>query len=199
MPAKPTRPVEGESDAKSLEPVRRGHDVASSLRAGPRRRCRLRRFRRWPEKLNEDILVALKANDEIKATLLIKSLELPNHAEFFKKTFGDEMGAKIDANHVKLSQNMTEGLLKSYKAQLAQNRTNVTAYKLTDPESKDATGLQSGAMKAMKEKVPLYGVRLIEPGKDAGMHYWSFVYVDGGFRMIGKMNARAAEPAPAAK
>jgi len=109
------------------------------------------------------------------------------------------MGAKIDANHVKLSQNMTEGLLKSYKAQLAQNRTNVTAYKLTDPESKDATGLQSGAMKAMKEKVPLYGVRLIEPGKDAGMHYWSFVYVDGGFRMIGKMNARAAEPAPAAK
>lgn len=149
------------------------------------------------KKLNEDILAALKAKDDAKATQLIKSLELPNAAEFFKKTFGDEMGAKIGENHAKMSQSMTEGLLKSYKSQLAQNRTNVTAYKLTDAESKEATGLQSGAMKAMKQAVPLYGVRLIEPGKDAGMHYWSFVYVDGGFRMVGKMNARTAEPAPA--
>ncbi|HYE20010.1 MAG TPA: hypothetical protein VEA69_16295, partial [Tepidisphaeraceae bacterium] len=77
--------------------------------------------------------------------------------------------------------------VKLYEAQLKQNRTNVTAYKLTDPDDKQATGAQRDALTAMKVKVPLYGVRLIEPGKDAGMHLWNFVYVDNGWRMIGKL------------
>ncbi|HYE21889.1 MAG TPA: hypothetical protein VEA69_25845, partial [Tepidisphaeraceae bacterium] len=45
--------------------------------------------------LNEDILAALKAGEKEKAAALVKGLVLVDHAEWLKKTFGEELGTKI--------------------------------------------------------------------------------------------------------
>ena len=57
---------------------------------------------------------------------------------------------------------------------------------LTDPRDKEAKGLQAEALKAMKEPVALYTVYFKAKGADAGKSVWSWVYVDGAFRIMGK-------------
>ena len=39
----------------------------------------------------------------------------------------------------------------------------------------------------MKQPVPLCTVRVSEPGSDQGYTLWSFTWVDGRFRFVGKM------------
>ena len=143
------------------------------------------------KKLNEDILAAVKAKEDAKATALIKGLALNNHAEWFTKTFGEEKGKGMNAVYSKRMENFDADLLKFYQAQLAANKTALTAYKLADAEAKEATGLQRDAMTAMKVKLPLYGLRFVDPGKGGnGMHLWSFVYIDGGFKFVDKLRGQ---------
>lgn len=142
------------------------------------------------KKVVEDILGSLKAGKPDTAAELIKSLKLPDHEKWFARTFGAEAGAPLAARYAQQIEQFDAGMLKMFDEQLKKNRTSVTAYKLTDPSDKNATGLQQKALAAMKEKTPLYGVNLVEPGKESGMHLWNFVYVDGAFRMVGKLAAR---------
>jgi hypothetical protein len=41
----------------------------------------------------------------------------------------------------------------------------------------------------MTAPIALYSVRMIEPGKESGMHLWSFAKTDAGFKLVGKMRA----------
>lgn len=138
------------------------------------------------ESLNKDILTALQDGKTDAAKDLIKTLVLPDADKWFVTTFGDEHGKPMAEQYAKTAEALPDALLKVYQDQLKQNRTNVKAYKVESADDKNATAQQQAQLAAMKTKVPLYGVRLIAPGKEAGMHLWSFVYVDGHFRMIGK-------------
>jgi hypothetical protein len=142
------------------------------------------------ESFTNDVLAALKDGKTDQAKELLKDIAVPDADTWFAKTWGEETGKKLSAKYAKLSKDLPEAMLKVFKSQLEQNRTNVKAYKLESADDKEATGLQRGAMNAMKVKVPLYGVRLVAPGKEAGMHLWSFVYVDGKFRMVGKLSPK---------
>ena len=58
------------------------------------------------QKLNEQILAA----DAEKSAALIKALVLPDSAAWFKKTFGDEVGAKLDAEYQAMTKDLDAGL-----------------------------------------------------------------------------------------
>lgn len=142
------------------------------------------------KKLTEDVMVALGAGKTDQAKALVKTMLLPDHEKWFVKTFGDAKGKALAAGYTPLTQGFEDEVLKVFAAQLKQNRINVTAYKVESADDKAATGAQQKALAAMVQKTPLYGVRMVEPGKDAGFHLWSFVYVDGAFRLAGKMTMR---------
>lgn len=142
------------------------------------------------KKLTSDIMAAQGAGKNDEARALVKTMLLPDHEKWFIKTFGEDKGKKLSAAYAPLTNGFEDELLKMYAQQLKQNRINLSAYKLESADDKNATGAQQKALAAMVQKTPLYGVRMVEPGKDAGFHLWSFVYVDGAFRLAGKMTMR---------
>jgi hypothetical protein len=142
------------------------------------------------EKLTQDMLAAVKDGNKERAAELAKSMILPNYEAWFVKTFGEEKGKSLAEQYAGQAATFDKDAVKLFEDQLRQNRTNIKAYKLESADDNNGTGAQRAAIAAMKEKAPLYGVRLVEPGKTAGMHLWSFVYVDGTFRHAGKMSGR---------
>lgn len=134
--------------------------------------------------LNEQILAA----DGEKQAALIKGLALPDSAAWFKKTFGDEVGAKLDAEYQGLLKDLEGGLAKLYAKCKADGQTAVRAIRL-EKAGPEATGLQNSAFEAMKTPAVLYTVKLTKPDEKLGMSLWSFAHVDGAFRLVGKMRA----------
>lgn len=163
--------------------------LALALSIAPVRAARAADYPDTPaglESLTKDILAALQDGKTDAAKDLIKTLVLPDADKWFVTTWGEAQGKAMGEQYAKNAEALPDALLKVFQDQLKQNRTNVKAYKVESADDKNATGQQQSQLAAMKTKVPLYGVRLIAPGKEAGMHLWSFVYVDGHFRMIGK-------------
>lgn len=136
------------------------------------------------------------------ASAAIKDLLLPEPEKWFTATFGELLGkpaAEEYARIVNAAEKEFTGL-----AKVAKDRGYkvVAASKIDDPKSEQATGGQKAALEAMKQKVALYTVKLGKPepvdGKTGigGISIWSFAFVDGKFRLVGKMRAVsiAAEP-----
>ncbi len=139
------------------------------------------------QKLIEDTLVAVKAGDKEKTVAFVKAMVLPDQESWFKKTFGDEKGKTLSASFNKISGTLETELPKIFEKQLNEGRSVVRATRVDSEDDENATGLQKSALKAMKEKTPLYSVRIsTEPDKD-GFRLWSFVYVDGHFRFVDKL------------
>jgi hypothetical protein len=83
---------------------------------------------------------------------------------------------------------LTAALVAVFEGRVKDGRTFVSVTKIESATDDNGTGSQKQALAAMKVKVPLYTVRFREqPGTSSGYTLWSFVYVDGGFRFIGKM------------
>jgi hypothetical protein len=142
------------------------------------------------KKLIEDTVAAVKASDKEKTSKLVKSMLLPNHEAWFKKTFGEELGAKHAEEYTKQTGNFEADITSLFADQVKQNRTVIAVVKVESADDKNATGLQRAAITAMKEKTPLYTVRMTEEPDTAGFTLWSFVYNDGAFRLAGKMRQR---------
>jgi hypothetical protein len=139
------------------------------------------------QKLMEDTLAAFKAGEQDKAAALVKPMMLPNAATWFKKVFGDEVGAKLAADYDKMLPNFPAELGSVFKGRVRDGVTFVSVNKIESATDRNATGYQQQAVAAMKAKVPLYTVHF--GAKPGGSDYtlWSFVYVDGQFRLAGKM------------
>lgn len=156
------------------------------------------------KKMFEDILAAAKAADKEKVTVLFKSLVLPNHEAWFKATFGDEVGSRLTEEYQvmvdQIAKASAEEMLKSITKTIEEGRTGVLAFRIEKADAERGTGLQKEALAAMKRPTALYTVKLVQPGQSSGLSLWSFVYVDNGFRNIGKMRAlhkpAASAPAP---
>lgn len=139
------------------------------------------------ESLMNEIATAQKAGDAATVKAFAATMVVPNYDSWFKKTFGDEAGAKLSADYAKRVGDVETKLPELFASVIAKGQTNIVAGRYETAGDANATGLQNTALAAMKEKTALYSVRFIEPGKDAGMHVWSFAHVDGSFRFIGKL------------
>jgi hypothetical protein len=135
------------------------------------------------KKLGTDLIEAAKAKDQQKLEKLCGSLALQDPGAFFKKHFGDK-GAAVAEGYDKMKAEMGKGLAKEFTKCAEKGRTEVTIRKA---EGDQATGAQKSATEAMKEKITLWTISLAEPGQKLGTTYWSFAYVDGGWKFLGKM------------
>jgi hypothetical protein len=139
------------------------------------------------KRLTEDILAATKAGDKTKVSTLVKSLEISDYEAWFNKTFGSEKGAKLSADYRSHLNDFETSATELFIKMVAEDKTEVRVSRFDKAGNSQATGAQNQALGVMKEPVPLYSVRMVRPGEDAGMHLWSFIYADGSFRFVGKL------------
>lgn len=138
--------------------------------------------------LMRDIYTAIEQGDEERVHVLTKSLMLPNHETWYVQVFGDDVGAKAAADYGRLLPFFDEnGLMaESYREIVDAGRSQISAERFERAPDRDANGNQNATLAAMENPVPLYSVRFIEQGERYGTHVYSFAYVDGTFRWIGK-------------
>jgi hypothetical protein len=148
--------------------------------------------------LASDWVDAAKAGDKGHVKKMAARMALPDPNKFFTDTFGAEAAERMLAEYNEGSADFAavsgELLTKLVKD---EGRSKYSIVRVTDPEDPAATGFQMLAMRAMKQKVPLYTLRLQRPDGSKSFTLWSFVYVDGGYRMVGRM--QQADPKPRSK
>lgn len=134
--------------------------------------------------LANDLLKSNQANlKAIAATLNHKQAD-----QWFRSTFGDEKGAQLTAEYKAMN---IDAMMPSVIADIkAKGRTEVLVEKFSDGKNPGANTLQMVPLQDAKDAtLALYSVRFHEPGKSSGYHMYSFVYIDGKFRLMGKMAA----------
>jgi len=129
----------------------------------------------------ETMLEAARSGDTDKAKALVRRLVIPNYETWFNQTFGASNGTTLAADYKQFAQAAQSGQLWDFGELVQRAKQGVSAYSVSDPNDPNATGGQKKVLEAMKRPTALYGVRL------DGLHLWNFVYVDGSFRIAGKM------------
>jgi|GEM_PF-1460956 len=151
-------------------------------------------------KLCKDLLAIAKAGKRAELTAKVKKLALPNSDAWFKRVFGAEAGAALSEEYTAGLQDLEANLTRVFMTAAEENLTDVNVFKFSQPDATNATATQKKALESMVVKTPLYSVYFSQAGEERGMHLYSFVYVEGAFRMVGKMKAatvRVAGFAPA--
>ena len=148
---------------------------------------------RYPEgaeglkKLIEDITKLLRAGDTKAATALVEGLARFDFGAWFERVFGEQLGATLATALKGMDSPLgVSNLVQTFSEQVRQGRTVVQVQRFTGQDN-DATGYQNRAMAQMKRPEPIYSVRLLEPGQSLGYHMYNFIYAQGGFRLVGKM------------
>lgn len=143
-------------------------------------------------KLCKEAITLAKGGKRAELAAKVKGFVIPNADAWFKRTFGPETGAALSEEYATGQSQMEASLARSFMTAAEEGQSDVRVFKFTQPDQEGITATQKKIMGAMVVKSPLYSVYLTQPGEDTGMHLYSFVYVDGNFRMAGKMKAATA-------
>jgi hypothetical protein len=143
-------------------------------------------------KLCKETLALAKAGKRAEVATKVKGFVIPNADAWFKRTFGPETGAAMSEEYATGQTQMEASLARSFMTAAEEGQTDVRVFKFIQPDQEGVTATQKKIMNAMAVKTPLYSVYFTQPGEDTGMHLYSFVYVNGNFRMAGKMKAATA-------
>jgi Trypsin-like peptidase domain len=136
----------------------------------------------------EAMLDAAKSGDMDKAHGFERSLIIPNYDSWFRATFGAVNGAKLAAEYKVFTEGQKISGLWNFPELIERAKGGITSYGIRAPSDANATGGQKKVFAAMEKSTALYGVRL------GGWHVWNFVYVEGGFRLAGKMYQSLPDP-----
>jgi len=136
-----------------------------------------------------DLYNAQKSGDKSKFSDLAKSLRVPDSASWFKKVFGDDKGAKASVQYDTNISQIESELDKVFAKMVDDGQSEIKITKIVKADDAQANGNQKDALLAMQNPVPIYSARFVKPGEPLGQHLYNFVYVDGSFRLAGKMDA----------
>ncbi len=145
------------------------------------------------DRLLQDIEDAAKAGDADRLAKVTKDLTLPDPKGFYTRTFGadhaDALVAELASEH---STRFGDDAPVGMKDLVAHGFTSVTGSCFTQADDL-ATGYQNVALRTMKQPVMLCTARFSKPDdpERGDFTLWSFAYVDGAWRMIGKTKALA--------
>lgn len=136
-----------------------------------------------------------------RARAVLASLHLPGddaaQAAWFKRVFGDDAGGRLAAEYEQHEPELPN--LQRLFARLSKEGAVVLeVHKAENKDDPDVNGYEAEGLAARKEPIALYSARLGKKGQRYGTYLWSFAYVDGGFRLIGRLT-RAKDVPPADK
>lgn len=126
--------------------------------------------------------------DDDAAMRSARALLLPDPKAWFQAAFGDEHVTGLVAEYAPW-----RARIPTLQAELRKNvragKTEILAERFDRSDDEMATTFQAIALRKMKVKTPLYSLRLVEPGEEDGWHLWSFAWVSGELRFIGRLMA----------
>lgn len=150
--------------------------------------CKMMGGKSYPESEEglKQLATDLGSASDGDAEKLGKDLALPDATKFFTTTFGAENASKLASDYATDVPKL--GTIGGFfKAAKAKGKTELIIEKHVSADDDNANSLQEAAIRAMKTPVPIYTINCVEPGKTIGSSLWSFAYVDGKFRYLGKM------------
>jgi TonB family protein len=165
-----------------------GRDAATTANAAGQRAV-------YPESadglksLITDLLAAIKSRDTRKSSQLLASLDLPNHREWFLRSFGVTEAPHLEAKYVELAAKAPDWLQKRLEGVSKHAETNVTVRVFQKPVDASLRFYKAVA-DAMVTSFPIYEAI---GGTD---FLGDFVYVDGGFRYLDKRVLLALSHSP---
>jgi hypothetical protein len=139
--------------------------------------------------LTNDLFQSIKSNDKERTATLIASMKLPDPGAWFKGVFGDALGTKLATEYTEQLSTFDAALTGLFTKMVEENQTVLKISQFAKAGDAEATGLQNTALEKMTTPATLYSLRMLKAGEEHGMHLWSFVYVDGAFRLAGKMQS----------
>ena len=148
-------------------------------------------------KLVQDLYNAEESNDTKKSSEIYASLAIPNHAEWFRGTFGEQEGQRLDAKYSGALEHSLDILKKSVRMVIEKDQKIVVVRPFQKPEEAP-NPLIKAVLTAMTNPATVYGAAM-NSGPDDKAHtlLGDFVYVDGGFRFLDFDVMRALSTAPA--
>ena len=146
-----------------------------------------------------DWIAAEKAGDTSKTSTFLSTFAIPNHKEWFLKTFGPTEGPRLEAKYVELQPEAASWLKKRGEAAAKIVDTTVDVSVYQKPEDSPAPIVQA-TLRAMAQPVPIYSVSMVN-GTDpkSPLLLGRFVYVDGAFRSLEWEVLQALSTAPPAR
>jgi hypothetical protein len=153
----------------------------------------LDRFR----ELATDWIGAAKAGRIAELRATTSELRLPDAMAWFTATFGDEPANRLDAEYSQYFSELEQSLEGLINVVQHDHRDQIEVRRHTDPSDETATAYQVDALRAMKKPLALYTLQLRTAASTERLDrvtVWSFVHVDGKFRLVGKMKTLTPVP-----
>jgi TonB family protein len=149
------------------------------------------------KKLVQDLFDVEKTGDTKRSSEVYTNLVIPNHSQWFGKTFGGPEGERLDAKYNGLLEVSTSELKTSVARVVQKGQKYVVVRTFQKPEDAQMELLKA-FLAAMASPTSLYGAAT-NSGPEDKSHtlLGDFVYVDGGFRYLdfGVMQALSTAPA----
>jgi TonB family protein len=144
----------------------------------------------------QNLFAAEKAGDPEKVTAIYAQFEMPDHKEWFLKTFGEKEGATLDAKYSQSLQDSTMHLRNNVTHAQENRKSDVQVQVYSNPEEIKKPILRAWA-NAMSPPCPIYAARATAGPDDKNPYFLGeFVYVSGGFRYIDYTIMQALSTAP---
>jgi TonB family protein len=132
----------------------------------------------------EDLFAAIKANNKPKIDSLWQSTQLPEHAAWFSRVFGDKDGAALEATYSRQLPSAASGPGKTYSFVASLDTAKVVALPLAQAAVNRPDSWAKLIFLSMKGPVSAYRAEAIGPGAAASYMLGYFFYVGSGFRMV---------------
>jgi len=139
------------------------------------------------EALVESMLEKAKTSDWKGLAKLVIPLRLKDPKALFERVFPPASAELVVEEYAATSKSMIVDFRKTFTALLAEG---AGPYRCFQARGSQAVGLQRRATFAMQSELPLYTVRFDR----AGVQLWSFAFVEGTWRYVGRLQALPREP-----
>jgi TonB family protein len=142
------------------------------------------------EHLAKDIVDAQKKNNGDQASLLLKSLVLPDPAAWYERVFGHR-ASSIGTYYAQSSAAMVPTLARTFLDLETRNFTQIQAHRFESSCDDNATENTYGLLLARLDPVPLYDLRFLSG--DHFVRIFPIAFVDGSFRYLLPLDTKIPE------
>jgi TonB family protein len=132
----------------------------------------------------EDLFTAIKASDKSKIDSLWQNTQLPEHAAWFARVFGDKDGAALEAAYARQLGSSASGPGKTYAFVASLDTAKFVALHLAQAAVNRPDSRAKLILLSMKAPVSVYRAEAIGPAGAASYMLGYFFYVEGSFRRI---------------
>jgi hypothetical protein len=134
-----------------------------------------------------DMLDSAEKEDAKRLLILSQMLVMPKSEQWFVKTFGKELGTKLNKDYQDEMKDFGPKLAALFLKLKDPTTLTITVNKVELSDDPHAKAYQTLAIEAMVQPTALYSVLITKEGTAAKIELWSLVYDGLTFRMAGRM------------